>query len=184
MVDLFANIKSNTNSQIVDNFKCYPATGSIRRPDHWWASSKWRVVESIAPSKAPASTKNPECFLIIYNRYGTCHACINVHLCKIFLGSDSRIIYISWYMLNKKVSISQLIWLETILILCQWHKGFECRMLFTHWVVFVNELKRWTQVQDGTTNGSSGDHALLCRVSMRSLVFSMFWQHYFVLGHF
>ena len=35
-------------------------TGSTRSPDHWCAISKWRLVESVAPSKAPASTKNPE----------------------------------------------------------------------------------------------------------------------------
>ena len=34
-------------------------TGSTRSPDHLWAISKWRLVESVAPSKAPASTKNP-----------------------------------------------------------------------------------------------------------------------------
>ena len=35
-------------------------TGSMRSPDHWCAISKWRLVDSDAPSKAPASTKNPE----------------------------------------------------------------------------------------------------------------------------
>ena len=31
----------------------------VVRPVHWCLSSKWRLLESVSPSNAPASMKNP-----------------------------------------------------------------------------------------------------------------------------
>ena len=54
------NLKQEMLILILEHESFNLETGSTRRPDHWWAISKWRLVESVAPSKAPASTKNPK----------------------------------------------------------------------------------------------------------------------------